>query len=343
MPNKKERDRVKRKRKQHELRKRKAKMQYQAIADPRQPLTCRINVDWKKKGMANIFVLKELRGGGYALGAFLVDLWCCGLKDAWGQLQFTSEQFRLMLKRAEADRDYRHEEVDVETARRVILGGIRFAVQNEFRLPPHFERWVSMLGVDPKAADADLSDFGFEGKLQYMGSMEDLRRRLIRQSVDDFLARPDVVHTTMDENGGSDEEGEYGEDEDDVDDDDAEEEDEPFDANDFREATALSARRFAEIVRQGCVARGVAPAAQLDQAALAIMTAMFQTALTPADGDADATSGGVPPRERVLAQAMESVPEEERPGLQEAIAQIADFTKSSSIKTFLSKLGRHPE
>jgi len=82
--------------------------------------------------------------------------------------------------------------IEPEAARHLVAGAIRFAHQNGFRLPPRFERWTNVLGDLPDIATADLSPFGKDGGLLWVGSFDDLQSRLIGCSVDEFLARPNV-------------------------------------------------------------------------------------------------------------------------------------------------------
>jgi hypothetical protein len=149
-----------------------------------------INSTWRSDGMASIFMLKTLPGHGHALGAFLVDIWCMGLKDAWGRLDCSSQEFQQILADAREAMDM--VAVDLDTARRLVAGGVRFANQNGFRLPPRYERWTAMLGQLGDVDTADLSDFGANGKLRCITTREDLKRRLVGCPLDEFLARPDV-------------------------------------------------------------------------------------------------------------------------------------------------------
>ncbi|MGD0463038.1 MAG: hypothetical protein ABSB74_11190 [Tepidisphaeraceae bacterium] len=82
--------------------------------------------------------------------------------------------------------------IEPDAARHLVAGAIRFARQNGFRLPAHYERWVNLLGEIPDPATADLRSFGKDGGLLWVGSLEDLGKRLIGCSLDDFLDRPDV-------------------------------------------------------------------------------------------------------------------------------------------------------
>src|SRR5207248_7624217 len=100
------------------------------------------------------------------------------------------------VKRMEERSDLPLERTDVQTVRHVVAGAIRFASENGFRLPHKFERWTLLIGGVGDWHTADIREFGIGGKLRWCGPMHDLKKRLIRGSVDDFLQRPDVEFIT---------------------------------------------------------------------------------------------------------------------------------------------------
>ncbi len=140
-----------------------------------------------------------------------------GLKDAWGELDMLHDEIDRHVDRAQE----RFELVRIEpdAARQLVAGAVRFARQNGFRLPPHYERWVNLLGGMLDPATADLRAFGKDGGLLWIGPLNDLRRRLIGCSLDEFLARPGVHFVSEVEDSGDAE----------SDDDDSEKSDEEFD------------------------------------------------------------------------------------------------------------------
>lgn len=155
---------------------------------------CYINKEWKLQGMAAIYVLKRVRAD-YVMGGFLVDTLCLGLKDAWGRLDVGPVSFRETVQ--EYGQNLEMMSTTPALAWRLIAGGVRIAQDNGFRLPPRYERWITILGDPAECASADLSDFGDEnGKLHYIGSMEDLRRRLVNCTPEEFMSREDVEVTT---------------------------------------------------------------------------------------------------------------------------------------------------
>ncbi|MEE9294500.1 MAG: hypothetical protein V3W34_06015 [Phycisphaerae bacterium] len=187
---KKERQRRKRQQKQRDLRRAQTGSPYRRIGEAGKAEACYINRDWREDGKAAIYCLRAVPGGGHALAAFLVDLWCIGLKDAWGRLDITADEFKHQVSRMRENMEIIR--IEPELAKRIVAGGVRFAKENGFRLPRRYERWVALLGGVGAVNSADLTDFGKDGKLFYVGTTEDLSQRLIQGSVDQFLAREDV-------------------------------------------------------------------------------------------------------------------------------------------------------
>jgi hypothetical protein len=112
----------------------------------------------------------------------------------------------------------------------MVAGAMRLSVQNGFRLPRRADRWASVIGVTGYA-DADLKDFEKpDGKYRYVGSMQDLRKRLTG-GVEEFLQRKDVAfvvgqespfgYELEDQEEGGWTPAEYGDDEEHEDDDEA--------------------------------------------------------------------------------------------------------------------------
>jgi hypothetical protein len=189
--NKKERQRLKRKKKQAQLRKERNTSIFRKLAQsPAGPIDIYINADWREAGEATMMVLRDAPGGGHVFVGFLIDFWCSGLKDAYGRADVTRDEFDGHLDHAD-EQDLEMIEIDLPLAQRLVAGAMRLSVQNGFRLPHRADRWASVIGVTAYA-DADLADFEKPGgKYRYVGSMQDLRKRLVG-TVDQFLSRSDV-------------------------------------------------------------------------------------------------------------------------------------------------------
>lgn len=237
--------------------------QYRRIGTGGEVVACHITPTWKEDGIASMFVLLRAPGGGHALAAFLVDIWCMGIKDAWGRLDITPTEYSQNVI-GMIPPEVGIGPTDIETIQRIVAGGIRFAQQNGFRLPPRYERWTAMLGDIGNTDEADLSDFGVEdGKLRYVGNLEDLSRRLVGCSVDEFLAREDIDFVIN-----------------------------PDDDSTLLDDSAVAVEEVAEVIRrrglsairQWCFANNIPPHAQLGDAWDVMVEAMMQV---PADDELD--------------------------------------------------------
>lgn len=190
---KKEKQRLKREKKKQAARKAASENPLRRIAKSGLPLECWVSSIWRRNGLADVFVIGHIPGGSECLVVFLIDLYCVGLKDAWGRKDLTRAQIRDEFLEPRQERGGKLEKLDVEKVRRLVAGAIRFSRQNGFSLPAHYERWTAILGDLGQINNADLSDFGAPGGgLLYIGDLDFLRRRLIAATPDEFLSRPDV-------------------------------------------------------------------------------------------------------------------------------------------------------
>jgi hypothetical protein len=266
----KDKRRLKRQRKHQEIRRRQSLSPYRQAARASGEFRCYCVQD---QGIASILVMKTLSGGGRVLAGYLVDFWCCGLKDAWGRLDITAEEFEEMIDRV-AGGDATVEKTDLGQVRKIVAGGIRFARQNGFKLSHRHERWAGLIGVDAAAAaeGADLDLFGIDErgkKLRYTGPITDLQRRLVGSTVEEFLARPDVEAILGTDDSFADLDLEVPEDE----------ADEPDEA-DLEEALEQLRQdmqeRMLQQVTQWCTANQQPPHQALPEAIDALLEAMMQ-------------------------------------------------------------------
>ncbi|MBK8269224.1 MAG: hypothetical protein IPK83_13310 [Planctomycetes bacterium] len=188
-----------------------------------------------------------------------MDIFCLGLKAARVEKDYTMEEFRRnVLEGAPAE---------VELARRLVAGGIRFARVHHFKLPAHYDRYVSLLGDLGEIDAADVSDFGVNGKLRFIGELDELGRRLIGVSPKEFISRQDVEYIAMmgkselgdsELRGNSDVESEFGK-----------------EAEDFFDAVAEAAEDIAAEVEEWCKANGRLPSPFLQNAAEVVLTSGY--------------------------------------------------------------------
>jgi hypothetical protein len=183
----KERKRLKRKRKHEAHRRAAAGSPFKLISRIQATVQCWINTNWEHTRQASILVLRQTASGRCAMANFLVDFGMAGLKDAFGRLDVTAADFFDNVLEP-FQNQFPMALIEPSEALRHIAGGIRFAHDNGFRLPHRYDRWLAIVGDVGDWRTADVSDF----EMEFAGSMEDLRHRLIGQSVEEFLMREDV-------------------------------------------------------------------------------------------------------------------------------------------------------
>jgi hypothetical protein len=322
----KERQRLKRKKKQLALRKAKNVTALQKVALGGGTLECLANPpDYREEGIVSIIVLAKTPGGRCAVAGFLVDLWCVGLKDAWGKSETPPEHLADLRDGARGKGAAR---MPVDEARRLVAAGVRFSRQNGFRLPEHWQKWVSVFGEMPPLESLDMSDFGVEGegrgkKLRYVGTEQFLRSRLAGCTVEAFVARPDVEWI-------------IGDDPADFDDFDEEADDEFDEADADEEVAAMTemlretSTKTADEVRKWCFAQSVVPHRLLQDAAQLLIIGLL-----PAMAYEDAVANGeVPPtaeppdRWAPVEKALAEYPPDERQEMTMALDQVTRYMRS---------------
>jgi hypothetical protein len=264
-------------------------------------------------------VLGHTAAGRSAFAAFLVDIWCVGLKDAFGRSDVPASEFRE--ERIEPMIEQGHATpVSLLNAKALVAGGIRFSRQNGFRLPPDWEKWASIFGRDmaEEARDADLTDFGTDGGLRYMGTEEFLRTRLIGCTLEEFIARPDVQWVME---GDADI---FDDDEEDVDEDLIDDDDFDFDEEQLEAAGKLLEEAVTQItrnVRTWCSETGIEPHPQLEKAAkIAIATAPLSMVEGPdPEGEKAAFV-----EDKIVNLLLDELDPSEREGVREALDQIVE-------------------
>ena len=343
----KEKQRLKRKQKQLAARKAKSVTALQKIALTGGELECHVNRGWKQQGMASIFVLGKTPGGRCAYSCFLVDVWCVGLKDTWGKSEATLIEFEELLDGASRGMDLVR--ISAAETRRLVAGGVRFARENGFRLPEHWQRWTSIFGDAGEAGAADVTDFGVTDeqgrrKLRYMGTAEFLRRGLIGTTVEEFLKRPDVEWVMPDLSPRGLDDADY----DDYDDDLADGGDEKAGQDDEALADTLKATsdKLEDAVRKWCFGRGVAPHSLLRAAVELLMIAILPAA---AYGDAEAAgeldgADEIPDPNSIIESALGMVAPDRRGQFEAALEQVHQYMKSfGSPAAMLEQMGLDPQ
>ncbi|MEE1022386.1 MAG: hypothetical protein U0L83_04550 [Muribaculaceae bacterium] len=55
---------------------------------------CYVSNEWEKHGMAHVIVARERGYGNLCVGMYLCDTWCMGIKDAYGIINISKEDFK---------------------------------------------------------------------------------------------------------------------------------------------------------------------------------------------------------------------------------------------------------
>lgn len=184
--NKKQRHETKRKAKKKETRRREAGSPIKRLADARGEVECWMSEDYEGNRQRQIFVFKRAAGMS-GVSCFLVDRGVVGLKDAWSRMDVHAEDREHMLNGGES-RGFSMNRVDVEEARNWVAGAARWANDNGMRLPKDWIKCALLIGGAGDWESADVSEF----EKKFVGHPEDLRQRLIGESVEAYLKRKDI-------------------------------------------------------------------------------------------------------------------------------------------------------
>ena len=187
--NKKQRHEAKRKAKRLTARRRDSISPVKRLSDSKGEVECWASGDFSFMRQLQIFAYKRA-GGLNGVACFLVDQGVVGLKDSWVRLDMDRPQLQEMLNVAEG-RGITMRRIEVEEARRWIAGGARWAYDNGMRLPRDWLKHTSVIGGVLGWQNADVSAF----TMNFAGHPEDLRQRLIRETLESYLKRDDIQFT----------------------------------------------------------------------------------------------------------------------------------------------------
>ena len=141
---------------------------------------CYLNADWKERGLARIVVTRSQENGKAMVGAFLVDIFCLGVKNT-----FCNEG----LTRTEIEDEllpgfYQDEEptrVGINYAKEIICGAVEYAKSLGFEPHPDFELSRHVLGTEEFSRTRGLKFGGPEGKPLYIAGPDDDAATILRR------------------------------------------------------------------------------------------------------------------------------------------------------------------
>ncbi len=137
-----------------------------------------IDTDWRDYGLAHLLVVRRRDHGSADLAVFLVDVWCLGIKDAYGEFDVT-EAFVKELVEERLPEDQR-EAIHPTCAKKLIDGALAYAEQ--FGFAPHrdFRKARKVLsGLDASHCPTEFT-YGRDGRPCFMRGPDDSDERVDR-------------------------------------------------------------------------------------------------------------------------------------------------------------------
>ena len=125
---------------------------------------CLLTKEWQEEGaITQIMVARRSPQRQIAIGTFLVDLGCLGVKSAFGRIFDTRREYRQWRRGMMAHQDI--VKADLNLVAKIIREGIAYAKDLGFRPDPDYRDAMLVLGdADPDACDVPIPLGGKDGK-----------------------------------------------------------------------------------------------------------------------------------------------------------------------------------
>lgn len=137
-----------------------------------------IGKDWREHGLANLIVTKRRDDGSVDFGVFIVDTWCLGVKDAFGEADVPESAFRENIDE-QLPEDLR-EPIHPSCAKKLIEGAIAYAEGLGFSPHRDFRKARRVLsGLDATLCPTSFT-FGRDGRPCYVPGDDDTPERIQR-------------------------------------------------------------------------------------------------------------------------------------------------------------------
>ncbi|MDA3614768.1 hypothetical protein [Polluticaenibacter yanchengensis] len=119
--------------------------------------TSYISSDWKESGLANILITRKHVNGNVTVGAYLVDLYCLGVKQCYYFFNLSPHQFDDILTEGDVAIDY-------NTVHNILYGAVEYAEELGFK--PAKDWSIAEFILEPDDDNVPLVDieFGRDGK-----------------------------------------------------------------------------------------------------------------------------------------------------------------------------------
>jgi GNAT superfamily N-acetyltransferase len=131
-----------------------------------------------EEGLGNVLISRALPDNRVAMGCFLVDRYCLGVKDAFARILVKAEYQHKFLPHMEERIDLI--EVEPATVRRLVEDSVEYARHLGFSPHEDYHRAKAIFGdIDPAAADEEF-EFGQDGKPFFVSGPYDTPERCYR-------------------------------------------------------------------------------------------------------------------------------------------------------------------
>jgi hypothetical protein len=157
-------------------------------------VTCLASLDWQTAPRFLIHVFHTWPDSDEnVVVTMVIDRQCLGIEAAFGDYGVTLQEFNTEILPDIESQNF-IVAITLADARRIAFGALQYGKRNGFKPPENWQMITAALGANPKFNDADLHGFALE-KIYFTGSKAKLSKRLLDCTIEEFLARPNVVFT----------------------------------------------------------------------------------------------------------------------------------------------------
>lgn len=130
---------------------------------------CWIGKNWKEVGESSIMIIRKMGGDKYAIGVYLVDIFCLGVKDCFYLIKPDFEKEELVEQSKSADNMVL---IDADLAQNIIYGAVEYAEDLGFK--PHKDFAVAQYLLDDvEELEYIEVEFGRNGKPLFIAGPHD--------------------------------------------------------------------------------------------------------------------------------------------------------------------------
>ena len=136
-----------------------------------------INDDWKKEGMASVFISKRMPSGKFIVGMYMVDLFCLGLKSTTFRFSLNELEYKELYQKMFSSGN--GIACELIFAHNLIFGAIDYAQDLGFEPEKEFEITRHLLDESLIDDGIDELEFGKNGQPLYFQGPHDNANHII--------------------------------------------------------------------------------------------------------------------------------------------------------------------